>query len=67
MVERRGVRQGEESANTHTVNYKTFIGFEASRLTCSFVSRWGSFQPTMWRRTTLTTAEVAPDVKTLYV
>lgn len=61
-MERRGVWPGEESADTHTVNYKTFTGFEASRLICSFVSRWGCFQPTMWRRTTLTTADVAPDV-----
>lgn len=27
--------------------------------TCSCVSRWGSFQPTMWRRITLTTVNLA--------
>lgn len=33
-----------------------------SDLHCSCVSRWGSFQPTMWRRITLTTADVPMDV-----
>lgn len=61
LVERRGVRPGEGFANT--LKKKTFTGIKAFFLICTApVSRWGSFQPTMWRRTTLNTADVAPEM-----
>uniref|UniRef100_A0A4W6DKK4 Uncharacterized protein n=1 Tax=Lates calcarifer TaxID=8187 RepID=A0A4W6DKK4_LATCA len=64
LVERRGVWPGEEFADIDTfITRKQLLIFKVfvSYLRCSHVSRWGSFQPTMWRRTTLTTADVAAE------
>lgn len=61
LVERRGVRPGESTEKMEKVFFYLFAVF-LSDLHCSCVSRWGSFQPTMWRRITLTTADVPMDV-----
>lgn len=40
---------------THTHTVGSFL------MRTTAVSRWGSFQPTMWKRTPLTTADVASE------
>lgn len=65
MVEGRGLRPGEGSANSHRREYRWEHNIPECELLVS--SRWVSFHQTMWMRTAPSTADALADVYTLYL